>query len=150
MLPLLLLGLTLMMRFFPDAPPARFLHTYLVAKPVRWSLDLDRRRLVYYLIVIGLCLTASEMVAILGTDFLLAYSWHLTLYLDGMAAAAALAVLARLKATARYLRARAVSVGVRSVRRFRTTARSHASARPVERGKADNDDDLGWAYAKVA
>jgi hypothetical protein len=116
MLPLLLLGLTLMMRFFPDAPPARFLHTYLVAKPVRWSLDLDRRCLVYYLIVIGLCLTASEMVAILGTDFLLAYSWHLTLYLDGMGAAAALAVLARLK-TATHLPSGAC--GISSLRAVR-------------------------------
>jgi hypothetical protein len=148
MLPLLLLGLTLMMRFFPDAPPARFLHTYLVAKPVRWSLDLDRRCLVYYLIVIGLCLTASEMVAILGTDFLLAYSWHLTLYLDGMGAAAALAVLARLKTATHFLRTRAIS-SLRAVRPPRSARQRAHHRRTVQKG-AGNDDDPARPYALAA
>jgi hypothetical protein len=150
MLACLALGLVLVMRFWPNCTFSRVLHKHLVERPVRWCAKVERHRIIQTAILLVLLFSAGEIVSMFGSEFLFAYSFDLSLYIDCLIVTAALAAASYLKATARYLRARWSFGRLPAFRPFRRAAREPRARKPRAEKPADNDDRPGWTVALAA
>lgn len=134
------------MRLFPDIELSRYLHRELVERPARWMSNATRMDILYLVAVLVVFYTMGEMVTVVGTDFLLAYSWDLAFYLDVTTAGLAVAAVARLTRVAHFVtRQLPVSVG-RVYRRAGRAVRSQRHRKPV---RSANDED-GQVFALAA
>ena len=122
------------MWLFPDTELGRLMHRHLVERPVRWTADASRTDILYLIAVVVVCLSAGEMVAMFGSDFLAAYAWGLTLYLDGLAVSFVVATAARFRSFTRLFRI--PNLRGRQATRPQRTRRSRRRAVP----KPGNDD----------
>lgn len=141
-----LLAVALMIRLAPDSPQGRFLNAALVEQPLARLAEMNRRQIVHLLVLAGLTLFASDMLLMFGSfDVLSLYAWDLTLYLDTMFVAYALAAVALGRSACRWLATRA-SLAIRRRTRSRARRTRAAAERP---GRPDNDDDPAepWALA---
>ena len=66
----LFLALLMVMRLAPDSALGRMLNRHLVERPLEWLGELDRRQLLYAVILVAMCLGAGEAIAVIGSDFL--------------------------------------------------------------------------------
>lgn len=82
---------------YPQLPVARALHALIVA-PLAAALDrLTRRQLIFWALVVVVALVAGEWLAIFGPlDLGLVLLWDVSLYVDALLGAVAVASVARL------------------------------------------------------
>jgi len=143
----LFIALMLVMKLAPRSPLARWLNVALVERPLAKIAAMDRRQVIMLLIVVGLSLFATEAILMLGSyDLVTLYAWDLTMYLDVMVVAYALAAVARARAGVKWFAssaARLLRRGVRSRAR-----RSRSAVRRQDRSA--NDDDPAPARTLAA
>jgi hypothetical protein len=134
----LMIALMLVMKLAPQSPLGRWLNAGLVERPLAQLATMDRRKAMFMLILVGLTLFATDLLFVLGSyDLLTLYAWDLTMYLDVMVVASALAAVARARAGMKALVQRG-SLRLRRAPRPRAR-RARRLARPQDR--ASNDDD---------
>lgn len=93
-----LLGLTLILRLCPDTLVARFLHEQLIEVPLARLARMRRQDVFYLILVAGLFLAASELMAMLGSvDLVLTLAADLAVYFDIVAIGLLVAVGSRIK-----------------------------------------------------
>jgi hypothetical protein len=140
----LLLLVILTMKLFPAVPASRFLHRMLVELPLQRLAVMDRRHLIFGVMLVGMLFASAELIMMLGSaDVVMVMAWDVSLYVDALLAAWALAAVARSKAAWRAF-ADIMTRPLRTARR-RTPRRRRAAAT-----KAANDADEDrpvWAYA---
>jgi hypothetical protein len=91
-----LIGAMLVMTLFPETAAARTLKRLLVDLPAQRLASLDRRQVIFGLVVIAMFLVAQDMVVLLGSvDLAMVYAWDLSLYVDAVLAATALVASSR-------------------------------------------------------
>ena len=139
--------LVLVMKLTPHSSLGRWLNAALVERPLERLTKMDRRHLIFLLLVIGVALFASEAIMAMGSfDLFTAFAWDLSVYLDVMVFTYALATIARGRQAARWLALRGALL---LRRRPRSRARrSSAVRKPAER--SDNDDDPAPAWRIAA
>lgn len=150
LLTLLIIGI---IRGSPNSPVGRALRVYLVEKPVSAALRIERHHQIWLgLIAIAVLLltafAAGKFATLFETDFLFAYSLDLSLYLDAVLVASAIAAASRLRTLTVIMRSRIGrwrGVGAAHKRLARPRARSR---RPAVR-RPDNDED-GPFFAALA
>jgi hypothetical protein len=102
-----LIGAMLVMTLFPETAFARTLKRFLVDLPAQRLASLDRRQVIFGLVVIAMFLVAQDMIVLLGSvDLAMVYAWDLSLYVDAVLAVTAVAVSSRtvgLRTTARSI-----------------------------------------------
>jgi hypothetical protein len=134
----LFIALTLVMKLAPRSPLGRWLNTALVARPLERIARMDRRHVIFALLVIGAVLFASETIMAIGSfDLITAFAWDLTAYLDVMVITYALAAVARARDGLKALQ-------VRAARTLRRNARPRARRTRLtgrRQDRASNDDD---------
>lgn len=140
----LLLAIMLVMRLAPASPLGKALNRQLVEVPLRVLGGMRRHHLIFVILMAALVAAGSEaifaMISIGGVDFAVVYAFDVSLYVDGMLLALALASVSRTRATAALLRAGAIALAVRMWRRAGRRRARHAPARRATR-KPSNDDD---------
>ena len=142
-----LVAAMLVMKLLPHSPYGRFLNSTLVQRPLARLAEMDRRQVIFVMVLVGLTLFATDMVFLFGSyDLLALYAWDLTVYLDVTVIAFALATVARGRSTVRWLTVRA-SLALRRAPRPR--ARRSRADLSKQQDRVDNDDDpaLAWALA---
>jgi hypothetical protein len=143
-----LVAATLVMKFLPHSPYGQWLNTTLVERPLARLAGMDRRHVLFVMILVGLTLFATDMIFLFGSyDLLALYAWDLTVYLDVTVIAFALATVARGRSTVRWLALRA-SLALRRAPRPRAK-RSRATS-TKRKDHVDNDDDPAPAWALAA
>ena len=121
--------ITVMLRY-PQIPMARALRRHGIEPLARWLNQLDRRQLIFFFLLASTVLLGCELLAALGPlDMGLVLLWDVSLYVDALLSAVAVASVARLLPTLRFWRARP-----------RPRARRRCSA---ARKVARNDDEDG-------
>ena len=137
----------LIMKLAPQSPLGRLLNAALVERPMNKVAAMDRRQVIFLLIVLGVSLFATDMVLMFGSyDLFTLYAWDLTVYLDVTMLAFAMATVARGRSALRWLALRGSPLlrrGARSrARRTRT-----ASPNPQDRSANDDDPAPAWSLA---
>jgi hypothetical protein len=142
----LLIVVTLIMKLFPETPLARSLHRRLVEWPLARLAAMNRRHAIFAVILVGLVFFASDLLVMLGpADAALGLAWDLSLYVDTLLAAAALAAVARGKIVWRASLVHAL----RRPRRPRARSRRPLRSRPPVRG-ANGEEGPAWALPLAA
>ena len=153
LLTLLIIGI---IRGSPNSPLGRALRLYLAEKPVKAASRIERHHFIWItLIGIGalllMALAAGKIALAFETDFLIAYSFDLSLYLDAVLVASAIAAASRLRTMMALTQSKirqwrgAVALGVQRLPRRRDRARRrHGTARHA------NDDDGAFPAALAA
>lgn len=134
--------ITALLRFCPDTSLSRQIRTIFVERPCARIARFGRRELIYTVILVGVMLTAGEMIAMAGSaDFAIAYALDLSFYVDAALAAYAVSAAARtagaLKAIKNLCRQTMRKI-VRRPRSKRSPTANRIQARP------SNDDDGPW------
>ena len=137
MLACLALALTLMMRLWPKAALSRFLHRHLVERPVAWCATVERHRIIFLALLVVLTLSMSEVIAVMGSEVVVAYAFDLSLYIDALFVTAALAAASYVRSTTRHIGALA---RLRQPARLRQSKRRERTTRSAARKPADNED----------
>nr|WP_166174831.1 hypothetical protein [Altererythrobacter segetis] len=137
----------LVMKLAPDSALGRWLSATLVERPLAKVAAMDRRQVIFLMILVGICLSAETVIAFGSFDLLSLYAWDLTVYLDTMVFVYALAAVARGRAAMRWLALRG-SLLLRGRARLRMRRTRAAPHRPED--SADNDDDPASAWALAA
>ncbi|MBO0749582.1 MAG: hypothetical protein J2O44_03990, partial [Porphyrobacter sp.] len=92
----LFIALMLVMKLSPQSTLGRWLNAALVERPLAKIATMDRRHVIFLVILVGISLFATDMILVFGSyDLLSLYAWDLTAYLDVMVVAYALAAVAR-------------------------------------------------------
>lgn len=134
-LSVILLSMTVLLRFSPDTEFARTIRRMFVEKPCRWMMARSRRELIQAAVLAGLFLFAGELVMMLGSaELVFAYALDLSLYIDAMVAAALLGAADMVRKVPFAVRLR------RPARRPKPRSRARRS-RPISGRQAANDDD---------
>lgn len=137
----------LTMKLFPKAPASRALHRALVEAPMRGLAAMERRHLIYGMILIAVLLAGTELIMMLGsTDLVMLMAWDVSLYVDAVIAAWTIATVARGKAAWQMLAARLT--GRRGAPRPRAPRR-RTEGRKTAANDADGDG-VDWRYARAA
>lgn len=140
-------ALVLLLRSGPDVPFLRTLRSVLVESPAARLLAMRRHHLVAGLILVALILSGSEIVLLLGPEFLLVYAANAALYFDAMAISALVAAAGSVRQVARLIRRpsllRIHGSRRKAARRERKSRRSSAAA-------TANDDDPATDLALLA
>ena len=138
---LIWLALTAMaiMRLWPEIPIARWLHLVLVEAPLRLAAGLERRHLVFLILLLVVLAAGGEMLALAGPNIGVAIIWDVATYVDLAAAMMAAGALARTRPKYFLLRARISSL-VRRIAGHRRQRRARRLSKPP----AGRDSD-GWA-----
>ena len=142
-----LLLIIVTMKLFPQVPLARALHLMLIELPLRKIAVMDRRHLLFGVILVGMLFASAELIMMLGSaDIAMVMAWDASVYVDALLATWALAAVARSKAAWQAL----VGLVTRPLRgaRLRSSRRRRANT-----GKAANDADEdggAWVYALAA
>lgn len=129
----MVIGLCLFVMFvmlrYREIPLSRALSRMSVEPLARLLNRLDRRKLIFFLLIAAVLLFGGELLAVLGPlDMGLVLLWDVSLYVDALLGAAAVASVARFMPPLRFWRARP-----------RTRRRRGVARKPV----AGNDDDEG-------
>lgn len=90
----------------PDSPLGRALRIYLVEKPVKAASRIKRHHLIWIGVLLVMAYAAGEIATVFGTDFLIAYSLDMSLYLDAVLVTAAVAAASRLRMVVLLVRSR--------------------------------------------
>ena len=131
----LLLLVTLTMKLFPRVQVSRMLHHMLVEAPLAAIARMSRRHLIFGVVLLATLFAGAELIVMLGSaDVAMVLAWDVSLYVDALLAAWALAAVARGKAAWQALAA-IVTRPLRAARR-RAPRRRRAAT-----GKAANDSD---------
>src|SRR3569833_526788 len=87
----------LVLRLFPDTPTARFLHRWLAEKPAAWIAGVERKQVIFLLLIVAAVMILREAAPMLaGTSELALFGlWDASVYLDVVMAGWTLAALAR-------------------------------------------------------
>ena len=128
------------LRYAPDVPIARLLHAWLVDRPARKLIHVERRQLIFLCIL--LCIAALGTQALLSVglpDIGMVVAWDVSTYLDLLLVTWTLAAVANLRAVGRMtaVRWRLLTSG----RRGKPRPRSKRPARRVTPSPSANDDD---------
>jgi len=141
------IALMLVMKLAPRSTLGHWLNAGLVERPLAHMATMNRRKAMFLLVLLGLTLFATDLLFVLGSyDLLTLYVWDLTMYLDVVVIAYALAAVARARSGVKWLASKAVM-------RLRLKARSRARrSRPAVRrqDRSANDDDPAPARLAAA
>jgi len=130
---LLIIVAILAIRFQPDAAISRLADRYLVRPLAGWLNKLDRRHLIFGLLVLLIVLLAGEMLAALGPlDMGLVLMWDVASFADAL-------VATTLAASA--MRLRPVRAWIGAVARVVPRRRERRPAAAVRKTSAANDED---------
>lgn len=134
---ILILAAIVAMRLFPESPLSQLLHLHLVVRPMDWFSKLERHHLLYAVLLIGMLFAAGEIIAVLGSaDVALALAWDVSIYLDAVAVAAAIAVARQARIAIRLIRSKGSSIVTRpAARRSGRERRDRASSTPPANDK---------------
>lgn len=133
----------------PNSVLGRTLRIYLAEKPIEAVSKIERHHVIWIGVLVLTALSASEIAAVFGTDFFIAYTFDVSLYLDAVFVAAALAATSRLRTAVQLARAftqrsrREMRSSRNRLPRPRAKARRHAPKRPHN----DEDGPLSPALA---
>lgn len=135
------------MKLFPRVPVSRMLHQMLVEAPLAALATMSRRHMIFGLILVAMLFAGAELIMMLGSaDVVMVLAWDVSLYVDAVIAAWALAAVARSRAAWQAL-AGIVTWPLRA-EGPRTSRRRRAN---TEKAANDSDEDGGaWAYAFAA
>ena len=124
------------LRCAPDAPVARLLHAWLVDRPARKLIHVERRQLIFLFIAV---LSAQALLSVGLPDIGMVIAWDVSTYLDLLLVTWTLAAVTNFKAVGRMtaVRWRLLTSG----RRGKPQPRSKRPARRVTPGPSANDDD---------
>ena len=129
-------AITLVMWLAPGSDAGRLLRRRLVESPLEAMSDVKRHHLIFFVIMAGFVIGGGEAMAILGPEFVAAYTFDLAIYLDAVMVTYALSAVAMAKRGGGWLKyavmRRAPRMRPRSKRTTRTAVRPRKSA---------NDDD---------
>ena len=138
------------MRCFPKPSFARLLHEAMVERPVLWLAKTKRQHVIFIvLLVAAASLIAGQVIAMFGSDALVLLSWDLSLYIDALIAASAIAIAARIAAGRGALQAR-FSHWRECAPRPRTAARAKTTAKRRTPKSFDDDDDPAEVFGIAA
>jgi hypothetical protein len=146
---LVALAIVGIIRASPNSALGQVLRVYLAEKPVKFVSKIERHRLIWIGILVLMALSSFKIAAVVGPDFLIAYtSIDLSLYLDAVFVATAVSAASRLRVAARL-----AQQSVRWMRRKRPShrqiSRPRASARRRVLKRPDNDED-GTSWVTLA
>jgi len=136
----------LVMRLFPDTPTGHFLHRWLAEKPAAWIAGVERKQVIFLLLIVAAAMILREAAPMLaGTSELALFGlWDASVYLDVVMAVWTLAALARGRAGWAMVRQRlGQNIARRRARAVRPRARRTKPVRPV----ANDDDGDGLVLA---
>jgi hypothetical protein len=134
----------MVMKAFPETGTAQWLHKVLVEQPLEWLSNLKRRDIIFLLVMIALCLTAGEFVAVFGMSELFVLGANLSLYVDAVLVTTAATITATIATAWRSARAKLFTW------RRPQRPRARSNARKTRPPKALGDEDAprwGPAYA---
>lgn len=129
---------TLLMRLFPQTPTARWLHLHMVELPLAALGNLQRKHVLFLILAVA---AAQPLMMMGAADLAVVIAWDMTLYVDAAIAVYAAAALARARAAAQQIRARAAYWLGRPFARARPRTPSAPRRRPEQAAKPGNDDD---------
>jgi hypothetical protein len=137
----------LVMKLTPRSPFGRWLNLALVERPLARIAAMNRRQVIFALVMVGVLLFAGEAIVALGSfDLLTAFAWDLTAYLDVMAVAYALAGVARARAELKWLALHAS----RPLRRGPRPRAPRVRGVRKRQDRASNDDDPASVWRLAA
>jgi hypothetical protein len=144
---LALMAIIGIIRGSPDSPIGRALHLHLVEKPVRAASRIRRHHIIWIgllsiAVLLLMAFAAGKVAAAFETtDFLFAYSFDLSLYLDAVLVASAIAATTRLRTMALLARARMRHWAGRARSGRTRLARTRARHRHRTMHRPDNDEE---------
>ena len=149
---IVILAAIIAMRLFPESPLAKLLHLHLVVRPMNWFSKLERHHLLYAALLIGMLFAAGEIIAVLGSaDVALALAWDVSIYLDAVAVAAAVAVARQARVAIQLVRSKSSSIVTRpAARRSGRERRDRASSTPPANDKDAAAPELVLAFILIA
>jgi hypothetical protein len=107
---------------------------------------MNRRHAIFVLILVGLLFFASDLLVMLGSaDLVLGLAWDVSIYVDTLLAASALAAIARGRVAWRTLLVHALRRPRRPRPRSRRPVRSR---RPAQ--NANDEDGSAWSFGLAA
>jgi hypothetical protein len=139
---LVALAIVGIIRASPNSALGQVLSVYLAEKPVKLVSKIERHQLIWIGILVLMALSSFKIAAVIGPDFLIAYtSIDLSLYLDAVFVATAVSAASRLRVAAR-----SVQSSVRWMRRQKWPSRGRLSRPRAKAGRRtpkrpDNDED---------
>lgn len=140
----------LVMILFPATDVGRALHRWLVVEPAAWLARIERKQIIFFLMLMVLMLVIREAVIMApAVDFGMVAMWDASVYLDVLAAAWMVAATARGKTGWAFVRGRASKLVARLIGHTRPAQRPRAS-RSAPRPPAANDSDDAsdhWRFA---
>ena len=135
------------MRLFPDTATGRFLHCWLAEKPAAWIDAIQRKHVIFLLLMIAAVLVLREAAPMLAgsSELALFGIWDASVYLDVVLAAWTIAALGRGRVGWTVTRAKLVAmIARRRTRAPRPRARRSKPVRPVAN---DDDGEVRLAFA---
>jgi hypothetical protein len=137
-------------RCSPNSPLGRTLKIYLAERPVKAASKIERHHIIWIAVVllmiwVGIQLlmaaAGAEIMTAFGSDFLFAYSLDLSLYLDAVVVASAIATASRLRTVMLHTQLKMKrwkgSIGSGGTRATRPRAKKRRQALP----RNDNDEE---------
>lgn len=136
MLTVTLAMVIVIIKLFPQSDLAVLLHRHLVEYPVERLARVERRHVIFALLVIAVLLLAQELIAVAGpADMAFVFLWDVSIYLDLTGVALTVAAVRWTKTVwtlARALPRRSIRIRSAHRRSIKTNARP----------KPANDDDV--------
>ena len=134
-------AITLVMWLAPGSDAGRLLRRRLVESPLEAMSDVKRHHLIFFVIMAGFVIGGGEAMAILGPEFVAAYTFDLAIYLDAVMVTYALSAVAMAKRSGGWFSQALTRFVRRTCPRSKRATRS-ASGPP----KSANDDDPAPAF----
>ncbi len=144
----LLLLTIVTMKLFPLLPVSHLLHRHLVEIPLRQLEAMDRRHLIFGVILLGMLFAGAELIVLLGsTEAAMLVAWDVSIYVDALLAGWSLAALARSRAGWQSL-AGILRRPLRGARRRAPRRRRGGTQKPANDADADSDSEARtYAFA---
>lgn len=131
---------------FPETPTARWLHAFMVERPVAWLSKIRRRDIILLFVMVVLTLAAGEFVAVFGAAELFALGANISLFIDAVIVTTAVTIATAVATVWRNAHALISQFGGAIWRqRARTVRRS--KTRKTRRPNALDDDGPAWGLA---
>jgi hypothetical protein len=144
---LVLLTIVGIIRGNPDSPLGRTLHLYLVEKPVEAASRIRLHHIIWFglvsiaVLLLTMFVAGKIATAFETTDFLFAYSFDLSLYLDALLVASTIAMVTRVRTIMLLTRAKARQWAGRGKSGRTALPRPRAPRRRPALRRPDNDED---------
>lgn len=124
-------------RLFPETPAGKWLHLYLVEMPLRWASRLERKYVIFALLIV---IAGPTLTLAAPLDLALIYALDLSLYIDVVVAVGTAAVVTRGKMAWAAFKVRASSI-MRANRTARPPSRKKRAPSLRTPRQPTNDDD---------